>query len=153
MVIVATEAPLLFDTLCFEVAFAWGLQRAGSRIRKVVRDAVKQSGLPMRRSQKREFVWTKELTEKPYKGFRIPGESDLKVRTAEEICPEEIANAAAHVLTLNISMGQDDLARETAKVFGITRLGNKVRSSFDEGIELLKKNGGCRVEGENLVAS
>lgn len=152
MAIVATEAPLLFDTLCSEVAFAWGLQRAGSRVREVVRAAVKRSGLGMRSAGKREFVWTRELSANPYKGFRIPGEEDLKARTAREICPEEIANAAAQVLILNISMGKDDLARETAKVFGITRLGNKVRSFFDEGIELLKRSGGCRVEGENLVA-
>ncbi|HOG17303.1 MAG TPA: DUF3320 domain-containing protein [Syntrophales bacterium] len=151
-VIVDTEAPLLFDTLCSEVASAWGLQRAGSRIRGVVLDAVKQNGLPVRHSGKREFVWTKELTEKPYAGFRIPIEKDPKARTAEEICPEEIANAAVQVLILHISMGQNDLARETANVFGITRFGNKVRSSFEEGIELMKKNGGCRVEGENLVA-
>jgi hypothetical protein len=147
-----TEAPLLFDTLCSEVASAWGLQRAGSRIREVVRGAVKQNDLPLRRSGKREFVWTKELTEKPYAGFRIPTDRDPKPRTAEEICPEEIANAVAQVLALHISMNQDDLARETANVFGITRLGTKVRSSFQEGIELMKKNGGCRVEGENLVA-
>ncbi len=152
MAIAAAEAPLLFDTLCSEVASAWGLQRAGSRIREVVRNAVKQNGLPVRRTGKREFIWTKELTEMPYKGFRVPDEHDLKMRNAEEICPEEIANAASEVLTLNISMDQDDLARETAKAFGITRLGNKVRSSFEDGIELLKKNGGCRVEGENLVA-
>ena len=153
MSIVVIEAPLLFDTLCSQLASAWGLQRAGSRIRKVVMDAVTQNGFTIRRSGKREFVWTKDLTEKPYKSFRIPEEMDPKARTAEEICPEEIANAAAQILILNISMGQDDLTRETAKMFGITRLGNKVRSSFEEGIELLKKNGGGRVEGENLVAS
>jgi very-short-patch-repair endonuclease len=150
--IVATEAPLLFDILCSEVASVWGLQRAGSRIREVVRAAVKQNGLPVRRSGKREFVWTKELAEKAYEGFRIPGETDSKARTAEQICPEEIANAAAQVLTLHISMSQDDLTRETANVFGITRLGNKVRSSFEEGVELMKKTGRCRVDGENLVA-
>jgi very-short-patch-repair endonuclease len=151
-VIVDTEAPLLFDSLCSEVASAWGLQRAGSRIRDVVRDAVRQNGVPLRRAGKREFVWTKELTEKPYEGFRVPLEGDPRARTAEEICPEEIANAAVQVLNLHISMGQDDLARETANVFGITRLGNKVRSAFMDGIELMKKNGLCRMDGENLVA-
>ena len=150
--IVDIEAPLLFDILCSKVASAWGLQRAGSRIRETVRNAVKQHGFQVRRSGKREFVWTKELVEKPYESFRIHGEKDSKARTAEEICPEEIANAAAQVLALHISMGQDDLTRETANVFGITRLGNKVRSSFKEGIELMKKNGWCRIEGESLVA-
>ena len=56
---------------------------------------MKQNGLPVRCSGKREFVWTKELTEKAYDGFRIQGETDSKARTAEQICPEEIANAAA----------------------------------------------------------
>lgn len=150
--IVDAEAPLLFDILCSKVASAWGLQRAGNRIREIVQNAVKQNGFQTRRSGKREFVWTKDLIEKPYEVFRIPGEGDPKARAAEEICPEEIANAAAQVLTLHISMGQDDLTRETANVFGITRIGNKVRSSFEEGIELMKKNGGCRIEGANLVA-
>lgn len=150
--IVQTEAPLLFDTLCSEVASAWGLQRSGSRIREVVRKAVMQSAYPMRRVDKREFVWTKELTGKPFDIFRIPEEGDQKSRSAEEICPEEIANAAVQVLIQNISMGQEDLLRETAKVFGITRIGNKVRLSFDAGIELLNKNGMCRVDGECFVA-
>ena len=151
--IVSEEAPLLFDTLCSEVAQAWGLKRAGSRIRDVVRDAVKNNKIQLliRRSGKREFVWTKDLSNKPYNGFRIPNENDPTVRSADEICPEEIANAATQVLTLHISLSQDDLARETARIFGITRLGPKVRSSIEKGLELMKKNGGCRVEGENLV--
>jgi len=152
MAIAAIEAPLLFETLCAEVSSAWGLQRVGNRIREVVRNAVKLNGLAMRRSGDREFIWTKELTGKPYNGFRIPEEMDARVRTAEEICPEEIANAAAQVLILHISMRQDDLVRETARTFGISRLGNKTRSFFDAGIELLKKNGGCRVDGDNIVA-
>ena len=151
--IVNTEAPLLFDMLCSEVASAWGMRRAGSRIREVVRVALKQNGLPLRRSGKREFVWTKELIEKPYESFRKPNEKDPKARTAEEICPEEIANAAVQVLNLHISMNWDDLVRETANVFGITRIGNNVRLFFAEGIELMKKSGRCRVEGENLVVS
>jgi very-short-patch-repair endonuclease len=150
--VVAIEGPLLFDRLCTEVASAWGMQKAGSRIRNAVQNAVKRSGLIVRRAGKREFVWSAEMAEMPYEGFRVPGVGDSRVRTAEEICPEEIANAAAQILTLHISMGHDDLVRETAKVFGIARLGNKVRSSFEEGLELLKKNSRCRIEGDNLVA-
>lgn len=149
--IVETEEPLLFDSLCSEVVSFWGLQRAGSRIRKVVRNAVKKEGFLLRRSGNREFIWTKQRLEKSYDDFRIPGENDQKIRTAEEICPEEIANAAAQILALHISMSRDDLAREIAIVFGITRLGNKVRSFIEEGIELSKKSGKCRVEGDNLV--
>ena len=86
-----------------------------------------------------------------YKGFRVPEEDGSNARQAHEICPEEIANAAAQVLALHISMNVEDLARETAYVFGIRRLGTNVRSSFEEGIALLEKCGGCREEGSNLI--
>lgn len=149
--IVDTEAPLLLESLCSEVASVWGMKRIGSRIRAVVKDAVKQNGFVIRRSGKRAFVWTKALVEKPYKIFRIPGGKDMKARKAAEICPEEIANAACQVLSMHISMSEDDLMRETAILFGITRLGDRMRLFFDEGIELMKKNGCCQVEGDNLV--
>ncbi|WP_319524596.1 DUF3320 domain-containing protein [uncultured Desulfosarcina sp.] len=149
--IIDTEAPLLFDVLCAEVASFWGLKRTGSRIRSVVKDAVKQNGLLVRRSGKHAFIWTKKLAEEPYNRYRIPGKNDSKVRTAEEICPEEIANAAIEILAMHISMSLDDLTKETANLFGIMRLGVNVRSYFEEGIELIKKSGKCRLEGENIV--
>ncbi|MFA6012373.1 MAG: DUF3320 domain-containing protein [Desulfobacteraceae bacterium] len=149
---VLTEAPLLFDSICSVVASAWGLQRAGSRVREIVGVAVMRHGFVLRRSGDREFVWTGDLAGKRYEGFRVPGENEMKTRSAMEICPEEAANAAAQVLALHISMSREDLMRETAGVFGVTRLGTKVRSSFDEGIELLSKNGGCRIEGESVVS-
>ncbi len=107
--IVGTEAPLLFDTLCSKIIFSWGLKRAGNRIREVIRNAVEQNGFQVRRSGTREFIWTKTLAENPYNVFRVPDDNDPRARTAVEICPEEIANAAAHILTWHISMDQDDL--------------------------------------------
>jgi hypothetical protein len=113
---------------------------------------VEQNGFPVRRSGTREFIWTKTLTETPYNVFRVPNDNDPRVRTAVEICPEEIANAAAQILIRHISMDQDDLMRETANLFGITKLGTNVRSSFEQGIDLMKKNGMCQVNEKNLVA-
>lgn len=148
---VLTEAPLLFDSLCSVAASAWGLQRAGSRVRDLVGTAVMQNGFVFRRSGDRDFIWTGDQAEKLYEGFRVPAENEAKARSAVEICPEEAANAAAQVIALHISMSREDLMRETAGVFGITRLGAKVRSCFEEAIELLAKNGGCRIEGETVV--
>lgn len=150
--IALAEAPLLFDSLCSRAAGAWGLQRAGSRIREAIRGSVKRNGLIVRTAGEREFVWTRELASCPYRGFRVPEESDPSARQAHEICPEEVANAAAQVLTLHISMSEEDLARETANLFGIRRLGATVRASMEAGIALIKADGRCRVEGLNLIA-
>jgi len=151
VMIARVEAPILFDSLCKVVASCWGLQKAGSRIRNVVKKAVKQSDLITRRAGKREFFWTKELAEQPYEIFRISDEDDPKPRQAQEICPEEIANAAAQVLALHISMDDEDLTRETANVFGIRRLGTNVRAFIGEGIALLGKQGRCRLEGSTAI--
>lgn len=149
--IVDIEAPLLFDALCQEVATFWGLKRTGSRIRKVVMDAVKANGNPVRKSGKRTFIWNKMLADQPYHCFRVPDENEPKTRTMMEICPEEVANAATQILILHISMSQDDISRETANLFGVKRLTAKIRPYVEEGIELMKESGGCRVEGDNLV--
>lgn len=152
LAIACAEAPVLLDTLCTEAAFCWGLGRAGSRIREAVRDATRQSGLVIRLAGKREFLWMVDQAMKPLEGFRVPAAGDSRARQVQEICPEEVANAAAYVLSQNISIGADDLARETAGVFGIKRRGANVRAYIDEGIELLKNQGRCRTEGSNLVA-
>ena len=150
--IVRVEAPVLFDTLCFEIASCWGLKRTGSRIRDVVKKAVTQSGLvAARRVGMREFLWTKQLAEEPYEVFRVPDDDNPNARQAKEICPEEVANAAAQVLAQHISMDAEDLARETANVFGIRRLGTNVRASIEDGITLLKEQGRCRVDGSNVI--
>lgn|GEM_PF-2668962 len=146
------EAPILFESLYYTVAACWGLQRTGSRVRDVVRQAIDRSGLVVRRIGQRDFIWTKELAESTYEGFRVPDAQEPKPRKAQEISADEFANAAAHVLEQHISMDVEDLARETANIFGIRRLGTNVRAAVDEGIALLKQQDRCREEGSNIIA-
>jgi very-short-patch-repair endonuclease len=148
---VLTEAPLLFDAISSAVASAWNLHRAGSRVRDLVRGAVDENGFIVRAAKDRDFVWTPEQIETPYTTFRVPEEGETRVRTAMEICPEEIANAAAQVLRQHISMSPEDLARETARVFGITRLGTKVRAAFEDGLALMLETGACKTNGDNTL--
>jgi very-short-patch-repair endonuclease/dihydroneopterin aldolase len=149
--IVEYESPILLDTLATRVTNCWGLQKTGSRIREVISHAVKHHKYILRHYDDRSFIWTKNLAEKPYEIFRIPEINDAKPRQAIEICPEEMANAAIHVLSLHISIGYEDLAREAAILFNIHRLGSNVRSYFEMGIDLMKKKGVCRVEGDRFI--
>jgi len=148
---VQIEGPLLIDRLASVVAECWGLKRAGKRIRSIVRDAVKREKLLLQKEGNREFVMTPNTASGRYKGFRVPDDHSEYSRQAHEIWPDEIANAACEILRIHISINVEDLARETANLFGIRRLGANVRSCFMEGIKRLEQDNRCRLEGDNML--
>ena len=63
----------------------------------------------------------------------------------------EVSNAAGAVLKAQIALPLDDLARETARQFGIHRLGKAVREHMVKAIEMLAARGECVVEEDGMV--
>jgi hypothetical protein len=51
-----------------------------------------------------------------------------------EIAPEEIASAAALIISELAATTPDDLAHEIAKLFGWSRIGESAKTAVDEGI-------------------
>ncbi len=78
--------------------------------------------------------------------FRVPAADDPDPRKAEEIPPVEIANAAEQVLREQFGLPVEELERETANRFGISRLGTKVSQHMNNGICVLQSRGGCEIE-------
>jgi hypothetical protein len=72
-------------------------------------------------------------------------------RDLELVAAEEIAVAVAWVLARSLSLDEPTLAWETARVFGITRLGRKVEERMRAGIELLCAKGIAARTGERVV--
>ena len=85
--------------------------------------------------------------------IRLPDPEDTSPRKAEEIPPQEIANAAEWILQRQISLPKEDLVRETARLFGIQRMGNKVISSMESGIEILSKRNRCELNNAMVTLS
>jgi len=65
--------------------------------------------------------------------------------------PEEIANAAQHLLSQHISLPLDDLVRETARLFGYQRTGQRVEPAMRRGIALLLTRQMAREEGGMVI--
>ncbi len=149
--ITAVEAPILFKTLCTKVIVPWDIKRTSPRIYQTVSKAIKRTKLKKTTCGERTFIWRSGQNPEAYSKFRVPALDDPHPRSMQEICPEETANAAAYILSLHISMSREDLSRETAKLFGISRLGSNVRSACDEAIELLEKQGRCRFDGDRIL--
>ena len=62
----------------------------------------------------------------------------------------EVSNAALYVLAAHVSLDRESLARETARVFGISRLGTRVRLAMENGIARLQSRGDCVTEGDAI---
>ena len=72
-------------------------------------------------------------------------------READDLPLQEVANAAHDVLRKSIRMPAEDLARETARLFGFQRMGTKVSKRMHAGISRLIEDGRAAHKGEQVV--
>ncbi len=145
--LVNTHGPVHRDSAYRTVAGAWGLASLGKRIVAQL-DASLLVLTPDQRPMIRgEFLWSPGVDPKTWREFRYPvgGSRDL-----DTVSAEEAANAAAWVLSRGLSMGQEDLARETAKVFGLAGVSAKARARLDEAVPQLVASGRASRDGDRL---
>jgi hypothetical protein len=87
------------------------------------------------------FYWKNGQNPDAFVEYRVSGDGDQR-RDVRDVPVQEIANAIYAVLYEQVSMGQDDLLRETANKLGYTRLGNNVLSALAMGIQYAQAQGG-----------
>jgi hypothetical protein len=122
--IIATEGPVELTRLVRIVGRRFGLNavraaRADDIARLIPRGQLRKGRLGL-------FAWPAGLDPLTWTGFRIVDPNGS--RTLDEIAPEEIANAMQAVVAESPGIGDEDVLRRTAELFGIVRLGAKVRS-------------------------
>ena len=139
-----SEAPIVFDRLARTLAGAWGVGRVTDRFRDRVRAA-----LPVAALDDDGVLWTDVAQRDSFRGFRVPS-SEQEERSAEELPSVEVVAAMAWVLRQHHALARDDLARETARCFGIQRLGSVVRQVTDLALADLIANGSCRLDGQTV---
>ncbi|MHB2018043.1 MAG: DUF3320 domain-containing protein [Candidatus Xenobia bacterium] len=141
--VLKVEAPISCDELVRRVAACWGIHRAGSRVKERVLRTVSEAG-GVRRG---DFVWPADQSPATWRAFRVPGD---KARDASDIPPEEIANAAAEVLRVAVSLSVEDLAKESARLLGYNRAGKNVVAAMEEGVKCLERQGRCKLDGTRV---
>ncbi|MDY7225594.1 DUF3320 domain-containing protein [Hyalangium rubrum] len=141
------EAPLHEELLARRILEAWGLSKLTPRVRARLEEQLGQLVQRGAVLAQNEFLWWAERNPAQYTEFRGPHEE----REASQLPPEEVANAAASVLAQALSLGKDDLCRETGYLFGVQRLTRTVRPVLEAGIHHLERTGRCAYEGERVV--
>ncbi len=141
--IVTEEGPITLNLVTRRIANWWGVGRVTSRALKRIEDVVASSRVKKVTHDGVKFLWPHDADPATYDTFRLPGEGDTR-RDAQDLPPEEIANALLYVVRSQVALPRDDLVREGARLLGYQRTGNVVERSMLAGLELLEARGAVR---------
>ena len=143
--VLRAEAPVQFDRLARTIADAWGITRLTERIRERIREV-----LPAHVVEVEDAIWWATGDVEQFTGFRVPPEGADELRSAEELPVVEVCNAMAWLLKQHQRLAAEDLEREAARCFGITRLGSVVRAAMERGLLRLVQSGRGIRDGESV---
>jgi very-short-patch-repair endonuclease len=149
--VVEAEGPILLELAAQRVAQAFGFARTRRPAVERIDTLAQHQGIPRTVHGTRVFLWPQSISPSEWRAFRVPGPGMSDARTADELPPEEIANAVAALLTANGICPLRDLMRSLARTFGFKALGNKVASHLEEGVGLLVGTGRARVTDAGMI--
>ena len=145
--VVEQEGPVRADVAIRRTAAAWGIFRTGAIVKQTGERAIadaKRSGVIQ---VKNGFLWPREMT---MPSVRRSGTGAV-ARKIDEICKEEIAEAAYLALQDHMVLTREDLAVATARNLGFDRVGALVADGIAAGITLLIRQKRARVNGDKMI--
>lgn len=146
--ILDAESPVSREALAKKTFACWGISRAGSAMRKAFDEAVEKSGAYVSESG---FVWISEDQCRSYVKCRALCD-DADRRSMDEIAPEEIANGVRLIMSRQLAMDRTDLLRETAHLFGFTRIGAVIEAAVPLGIKIAENRGDIALSDDGRVS-
>lgn len=151
MAVITAEAPVSKELLCNRVLNAWGIARQGARISAHFNELLSDMGLKQTQHGHRIFFWKENDEVSAYSSFRLAASDEWR-RDADDLPPEEVANAIVEVLRQQISMSRIDLVREVAKVFGYSRIGNNLKQAINVAIDYAEGKSMLTVNNDRVVS-
>lgn len=148
--VVKREGPISLGLASKRVAAHWNISKIGSRVAERIAQIAERAQIVQKRCNDRIFLWPIEEDPSDYKLFRVPSEDESTRRDPDDLPPEEIANAALHILESQVSIPTAELITETARIFGFARTGKDVAHSMRLGINVLLKRGDA-IERDGVI--
>lgn len=150
--ILEQEAPVSRKAAQRLLLASYGITRSSAKTEQIFAAALQAAGAVERETEHGTFLWRSDQSIETYSDCRIPAEGGER-RAMEEICPEEIANAAEKIVTRQISLQREDLVREIAKLFGYPRVGDVIEAAAETGIRLAQTKGTILCEEDGRVTA
>jgi len=144
--IAETEGPVHIDEAVNRIRVAWGLRRAGSRIRDAVRWGIEHAERVKFIEVKGAFIWFAEQTLTPLR--HRTGDPPAKI---DYICDEEIAEAIRMVLKTHFATDRTELATQAARLLGFQAVHSSTSERVQFVIEHLMESGELRLLANGMV--
>ena len=149
--IVEIEAPISLSLATKRLANSWGVTRITKKVRNWVSALLGKFAKTKRPILHEDFLWHTSQKVGEYEGFRIPLDGQEPPRDCEDIPTIEYANGAERVLERSIALPHSELVKETARLFGFSRAGTKLKKAVAQGIELLHEQQRCVIDEERVT--
>ena len=130
--VIEKETPIAKSRLYKIVINSFGITRAGNRITGYLDSFVNGMDLQKTSEDNEIFLWKNNQNPEAYPFIRVSANENK--RDASHIPACEIINALLYVLKKQFSLNNDDLIRETAKLFGFIRKGGCIDELCEKAI-------------------
>lgn len=147
--VVTVEGPVLDTLVLRRVREAWGVGRAGRRIRDAFDTAVRALTRSGAITADRQGFLTPNGGE--IQVVRIPGEDPSARRRADEVPLAEMQLAVANLIADAKRVRRDELTFEVARLFGWNRRGPEIAAALDRAVDGLLRNGSVTADDEYLL--
>ena len=146
--VVSIEGPVLDTLVLRRVREAWGVGRAGSRIRDAFDTAVR--ALVRKGSVSSRPPRVPIRPETRIERVRVPGDDPEARRGADEIPLAEMELAVLNLARDARRVRPQELTFEVARLFGWNRRGPDIAAALDRAVDELKRTGQLAEDGEYL---
>jgi very-short-patch-repair endonuclease len=145
--VVEAEGPIHTEEVARRIREAFGLQKTGKRILAHVKDGLKHLARKATLVRDGEF-WS--IRSQELSAVRNRRNAALPLRRAAMIAPTEYQLAISTIVSDAVAISRDDLAIETARLFGFDRTGPDLQEAIDKQTKTLVKMGRLELAGNVL---
>src|SRR5216683_2930218 len=141
--VVSVEGPIHESEIVVRIRSAWGLMRAGNRIREAVQAAIKAA-------KRKGDIAGGPFYLVPDQAVVVRNRSDVEsntLRKPEILPPEEVRVAIAEVVEENYGAERDQLVQAVARLFGFGSTSAQLREVVETALTDLLDAGRLRLEG------
>jgi hypothetical protein len=142
--IIQTEGPVHADLLYYRMAKLYGIDRAGSDVRRAVDRALREATRAGDVERRKFFYWPA--------GMNRAEPRTAGPRTVDQIAPEELQDTVLTVLRAAGPMTGEELVRTTARALGFQRTGASLNAGISAAIDALRGMGYIVAAGGSLAA-